>query len=146
VAGRLKEGAEQEPGHLGVAGGGCVSRLDFVRGALLAGLQENERLGVNPYRLGIIASTDIHNGTPGNVDEDKFVGHRGTDDGTPATQLGPGVLTPGGIIFNPGGLAGVWAEENTRNAIFTAVKRREVYATSGPRILVRFFGGCIHLC
>src|SRR6185295_16649013 len=71
-------------GQMGTAGGGCVSRLDFVRGALLAGLQETDRIGVNPYRLGIIASTDTHNGTPGNTEESTFMGHRGTDDDTPA--------------------------------------------------------------
>ncbi len=128
-------------GQTGTAGGGCVSRLDFIRGVLLAGLQETERLGVNPYRVGIIASTDTHNGTPGATDEDKFIGHRGTDDGTPALQLGPGILTPGGIIFNPGGLVGVWAEENSRPSIFDALRRREVFGTSGTRITVRFFGG-----
>ncbi len=125
----------------GTARIGCYSRRDFVRGILLTGLQEDERLGVNPYRLGVIASTDTHNGTPGNVEEDRFVGHRGTDDDTPEKQLGHGALTPGGIIFGPGGLAGVWAEENTRPSLFDALRRREVFGTSGPRITVRFFGG-----
>ncbi|HLK12736.1 MAG TPA: DUF3604 domain-containing protein [Candidatus Binatia bacterium] len=120
---------------------GCVSRLDFVRGALLAGLSEAARLGVNPYRLGIVASTDTHNGTPGKTDEATWVGHRGTDDDTPAFRLGPGQFYPGGILFSPGGLAGVWAEENSRPAIFDALRRREVFGTSGPRIAVRFFGG-----
>jgi hypothetical protein len=128
-------------GALGTTGAGCVSRLDFLRGVLLAGVQESERLGVNPYRLGIIASTDTHNGTPGATEESTFIGHRGTDDGTPETLLGPGILTPGGIIFNPGGLAAVWAEENSRPSIFDALRRREVFGTSGTRIVVRFFGG-----
>jgi hypothetical protein len=92
-------------------------------------------------RLGIIASTDTHNGTPGNTDENTFGGHRGTDDDTPAKQLGTGTLTPGGIIFSPGGLAGIWAEENSRDSLFAALRRREVFGTSGPRITVRFFGG-----
>ena len=125
----------------GVARTGCFSRLDFVRNVLLAGISEDERLGVNPYRLGIIASTDTHNGTPGAVEEATFQGHRGTDDATPATQLGNGVLTPGGIQFSPGGIVGVWAEENSRPSIFDALRRREVFGTSGPRIAVRFFGG-----
>jgi hypothetical protein len=125
----------------GVSRFGCFSRLDFVRNVLLAGLQEDARLGVNPYRLGIIASTDTHNGTPGAVDEAGFVGHRGIDDDTPAKQLGNGVLTPGGIQFSPGGIVGVWAEENSRPGIFDALRRREVFGTSGPRIAVRFFGG-----
>ena len=128
-------------GALGTAGNGCVSRLDFVRGALLAGLKEADRIGVNPYRLGIIASTDTHNGAPGNVEESTFIGHRGEDDDTPSKQLASGSLYPGGIIFNPGGLAGVWAEENSRTSIFDALRRREVFGTSGTRITVRFFGG-----
>ena len=128
-------------GQTGTAGQGCVSRLDYVRGALLAGLQEDERLGVNPYRLGIIASTDTHNGTPGAVAEDTFIGHRGIDDGTPERQLGMGVLTDGGVLFSPGGLTAVWAEENSRDSIFDALRRKEVFGTSGPRIAVRFFGG-----
>ncbi|MGZ3426873.1 MAG: DUF3604 domain-containing protein, partial [Polyangia bacterium] len=128
-------------GHGGVSRLGCYSARDFVRGALLTGLREAERIGVNPFRLGIIASTDTHNGTPGAVAEDRFVGHRGLDDDTPALRLGSGSLTPGGIEFSPGGLAAVWAEENSRPAIFDALRRREVYGTSGPRLTVRFFGG-----
>jgi hypothetical protein len=128
-------------GALGSTGQGCVSRLDYVRGALLAGLEEEERLGVNPYRLGIIASTDTHNGSPGATEESTFIGHRGTDDDTPAKQLGSGVLTDGGLIFGPGGLTAVWAEENSRPSIFDALRRREVFGTSGTRIAVRFFGG-----
>ena len=128
-------------GQLGSTGHGCVSRLDYVRGALLAGLKEEERLGVNPYRLGIIASTDTHNGTPGGTEEATFIGHRGTDDDTPAKQLGSGVLTEGGLIFGPGGLTAVWAEENSRPSIFDALRRKEVFGTSGTRIAVRFFGG-----
>jgi len=128
-------------GQLGTGGTGCLSRLDFVRGVLLAGLQEQTRLGVNPYRLGIIASTDTHNGTPGATTEATWMGHRGTDDDTPAKQLGPGVLTLGGAIFNPGGLVGVWAEENSRPSVFDALRRREVFGTSGTRLSVRLFGG-----
>jgi hypothetical protein len=128
-------------GSLGAARLGCVSRRDFARGALLEGLKEAERLGVNPFQTGFIGSTDTHNGTAGFVGEDTFVGHRGTDDDTPAKRLGRGTLTAGGISFSPGGLAGVWAEENSRDALFQALRRREVFATSGPRIAPRFFGG-----
>jgi hypothetical protein len=130
-----------QPGAGGVARRGCFAETDFVRGALLAGLAESERLGVNPFRLGILASTDTHNGTPGFVDEREFVGHRGTDDDTAALRLGAGVLTAGGIEFSPGGLVAVWAEENSRPSIFAALRRREVYGTSGPRLTVRLFGG-----
>lgn len=128
-------------GSGGVARLGCFSRRDFVRGALLEGLLEERRLGVNPLRLGFIGSTDTHNGTPGLVDEIAFPGHRGTDDDTPAKRLGRGSLTLGGISFSPGGLAGVWAEENSRSSLFEALRRRETFATSGPRIVVRFFAG-----
>ena len=120
---------------------GCVSRRDFVRGALFEGLKEAERIGVNPLRLGIIASTDTHNGTPGAVEESRFIGHRGEDDDTPAKQLGTGQFYLGGNLFSGGGLVGVWAEENSRSSIFDALRRREVFGTSGPRIAVRFFGG-----
>ncbi|HEV7731157.1 MAG TPA: DUF3604 domain-containing protein [Candidatus Binatia bacterium] len=120
---------------------GCVSRRDFVRGALLEGLKEQQRIGVNPLRLGMIASTDTHNGTPGAVAEDAWLGHRGTDDGTPDTRLGEGQFYIGGWRFSPGGLVGVWAEENSRPALFDAMRRRETFATSGPRITVRLFAG-----
>jgi hypothetical protein len=128
-------------GSLGSSNKGCYSRLDFVRGALLAGLGEEDRLGVNPYRLGIVASTDTHNGTPGAVEESAFIGHRGIDDDTPAKQLGTGELADGGISYGAGGITGIWAEENSRPSLFEAMKRREVFGTSGPRIAVRFFGG-----
>jgi len=128
-------------GNGGIINAGCISRNDFARGALLTGLEELERIGANPYDFGMIAATDTHNGAPGAVSESAFIGHRGIEDDTPAKRLGPGMLQPGGIIFNPGGLAAVWAEENARDAIFDALRRREVFATSGPRIAVRFFGG-----
>jgi hypothetical protein len=128
------------PGSGGVAGGGCFSRLDFLRGALLEGLREDARLGVNPYRLGVIASTDTHNGAPGSIEEEDFIGHRGATDDTLDKRLGP-AQRRAGPTFSPGGLAGVWAEENTREGLFDALRRREVFGTSGPRIAVRFFGG-----
>jgi len=128
------------PGSGGVANVGCLSRLDFARGALLAGLQERERLGVNPYPLGFVASTDTHNGTPGAVEETAFLGHRGNVDALVEDRLG-GQAFRSGPIFSPGGLTAVWAEENSRDAIFAALRRREVYGTSGPRIPLRFFAG-----
>ena len=125
-------------GSGGVAGLGCVSRRDFLRGALLAGLAEIRRIGVNPLQLGFIGSTDTHNGTPGAVDEFAFRGHRGSLDDEVDERLGrPGFRA--GPIFNPGGLAAVWAEENSRASLFDALARRETYATSGPRMVVRFF-------
>lgn len=128
-------------GSLGAAGEGCISRRDYVRNVLLLGLQEYLRIGANPYPLGFIGGTDTHNATAGFVAEETFSGHQGANDSTPDLQLGTGTLTDGGIAFSPGGLAAVWAEQNTREAIFAALRRRETYATSGPRISVRVFGG-----
>jgi hypothetical protein len=121
-------------GQLGAVDLGCVSRLDYVRGALLAGLQEGARLGVNPYRLGFVGSTDTHNGIAGATDERTFAGHQGTEDDSAALRLA-------NITYSPGALAGVWAEENARSSIFDALRRRETFATSGTRITVRAFGG-----
>jgi hypothetical protein len=111
----------------------------FVRHALREGLREERRLGVNPFRFGIIASTDTHLGTPGLAAESPdFPGHGGA--GKPPGDALPTGL-PDHVDFNPGGLAVLWAEENTRTALFAAMKRREAYGTSGPRMVVRFFGG-----
>jgi len=128
-------------GFWGQLGLGCVSRLDYVRNVLLEGLREEERMGVNPYKLGIVAGTDTHNAIPGAVAEDRYIGHRGIREGTPEQRLGPGGLHPHGVVANPGGLTAVWAAENSRDGIFEALQRRETYATSGTRITVRFFGG-----
>ena len=122
---------------------GCVAPNNYVRNALKAGLEFDRQLDVNPYKLGFIGSTDTHNGTPGGTDESNYQGHHGFEDGTPARRA----LTPEIKEFSAsrekssGGLAGVWAEENTRSAIFAALQRRETFATSGTRISVRFFAG-----
>jgi hypothetical protein len=123
----------------GILNGGCVSRNDFVRSSLLAGLKEQERLGVNPFKYGIIASTDTHLSTPGAVSETDWKGHI-AGEALLENRLGKGVL-PSHIKGNPGGLAGIWAVENSRDALFDAMKRRETFGTSGPRIEPRFFGG-----
>lgn len=126
-------------GSLGMINSGCVSRLDFVRGILNEGLREHERIGVNPYKLGLMAGTDTHNGTPGNVTEATYVGHFGRSEGSPSQRLTGAI--PGGPQNSPGGLIAVWAEENTRASLFDAMRRRETYGTSGPRMTVRMFGG-----
>jgi hypothetical protein len=90
-------------------------------------------------KLGVIASTDTHAATPGSVSETDWRGHVSVEQ-TPAERLQPGLLTSG-IDGNPGGLAGVWAMENSRDAIFEAMLRREVWGTSGPRIVPRLFAG-----
>ena len=134
-----QECAPGEISSFGMLGAGCVSATDFARSALLVGLKEEQALGVNPVKLGIIASTDTHTTTPGAVAEDNWQGHV-TGEATPEERLQPGLLTSG-IDGNPGGLAGVWAVENSRDAIFDAMLRREVFGTSGPRIAPRFFAG-----
>jgi hypothetical protein len=75
------------------------------------------------------------------VDEGAFIGHRGADDDTPANRLGEGQFYIGGYRFSPGGLTGIWAEENSRPSLFDALRRREVFGTSGTRLSVRLFGG-----
>jgi hypothetical protein len=112
----------------------------FVRNILKQGLLERERLGVNPFRLGIVASTDTHLATPGLVDESaRYPGHGGA--GQPARAEDLGERLPDDVDFNPGGLAVLWAEENSRDSLYHALDRREAYGTSGPRLVVRLFGG-----
>ena len=110
----------------------------FVREALGKGLLSQDRQSINPLKFGVIASTDTHLGTPGAVDESSFQGHGGA--GKSFRSSIPEGL-PDDIEFNPGGLAVAWAEENSRSAIFDAFQRKEVYGTSGPRFIVRFFVG-----
>ena len=109
----------------------------YAREALTEGLVQARRLGVNPFAFGLIGSTDTHFATPGMVDEDR---HRGHAAGTVNARFGPPPL-PDVPFFNPGGLAVLWAEENSRDALFDAMMRREAYGTSGPRIVARFFAG-----
>ncbi|MFT5431084.1 MAG: hypothetical protein ACI9OJ_001763 [Myxococcota bacterium] len=128
-------------GFGGLAGIGCLSRRDYVRNILKEGLLEDARLGANPFRLGFVAGTDTHAALAGSVSESNYPGHLGTQDDTPEELLKTSSGTPGGVVENPGGLTAVWAVENSRDAIFDAMLRREVYATSGPRMAVRLFGG-----
>jgi hypothetical protein len=113
------------------------ARNSFLREALGEGLVQEQKLGSNPFQVGIIASTDSHLGTPGFVAEDEFLGHAAGGD-TSAVEV---PLMPDAIEFGPGGLAVLWAEENSRDALFAAMRRREAHGTSGPRIIARFFGG-----
>jgi hypothetical protein len=111
----------------------------FVRDALKQGLFAQARVGENPFAFGLVASTDTHLGAAGLVDERAdYPGHGGA--GRPAaSELPPGLVDD--VEFNPGGLAVLWAEENSRDSLFEAMRRREAYGTSGPRIVVRVFGG-----
>lgn len=119
----------------------------YVRRALMDGLEIAAAGLPNPYRLGQIGSSDGHNATSP-TEEDNFTGKLGVLDGSPEVRLSLGDgenPTVGdastGSPFSAAGLAGVWAHSNTRADLFDAMKAREVFATSGPRIAVRFFGG-----
>lgn len=117
-------------------------KRDFVREGLKIGLAEEQKLGVNPYMYGFIGGTDNHNGLVGDVAENDFIGGHGPEDGTVERRRKGGVGGwIDGVDLSIGSLAGVWAEENTRASIWDAMKRRETFATSGPRIKVRMFGG-----
>lgn len=113
--------------------------IDYARDALERGLALEATLGVNPLAFGQIGSTDTHLGTPGLVAERGHPGHGGA--GKPGNRVfgEPGFQDIPSL--NPGGLAVLWAEENTRDALFDAMLRREVYATSGTRPTLRLFGG-----
>ncbi|MEO8604420.1 MAG: DUF3604 domain-containing protein [bacterium] len=112
-------------------------RRNLVRVTLEDGLGFEATLGVNPFRFGFIGGTDTHNATAGNTEERGFVGIGGNNDATPERQIRDN------LSGNAGGLAGVWAEENSRDAIFAALRRRETFATSGSRPVVRFFAGSL---
>lgn len=124
--------------HLGgdFIGGGTPPNSSFVREALKQGTGYQGTLGVNPFEYGFIGSSDSHISTPGYVTESNYTAHRGPDLFVNALPQGLSD-TP---AYNPGGLAVVWAEQNTRNAIFNGMRNKEAYATSGNRPIVRFFG------
>ncbi len=109
-------------------------RRNMVRNALKDGLALGRSNGTNPFKMGFIGSTDTHSATPGGAEENNYVGHLGRRDA--------GYRNVQDHFFdNPGGLAVVWAEENSRDSIFSAIRRKETYATSGTRPVVRFFAG-----
>lgn len=114
------------------------TETNFVRTGLSQGLALEKKLGTNPFKFGLIGSTDTHLGTPGAVAEKTHQGHGGAG---MVRADGKAIGLPDNIEYNPGGLAVLWAEENSRDALFAAMRRREAYATSGPRMVVRFFGG-----
>ncbi|MEE2664199.1 MAG: DUF3604 domain-containing protein [Myxococcota bacterium] len=110
------------------------ARRNMVRNALKDGLAIEQATGTNPFVMGFIGSTDTHSATPGAAEEDNYTGHLGRrDSGYRNIQ--------DHFFSNPGGHAVVWAEENSRDSIFAGLRRKETYATSGTRPVVRFFGG-----
>ncbi len=117
-------------------------RGDFIRPALRRGLELGARLGSNPFQFGVIGSTDAHSALS-SADEDNFLGKMATDS-IPANKnrrLGDSAKSTFGWAMGASGRAAIWAEENSRAAILAAMRRREVYATTGPRIGVRVYAG-----
>ncbi len=115
---------------------------DYMRSAFKRGLKLEASVGVNPYQFGIIGSTDSHSGLA-SAEEDNFWGKFARDNRpeTKRTEDRIGRRGATGWSMQAGALAAVWAEDNTREAIFEAFQRRETYATTGPRLKVRVFGG-----
>ncbi len=119
-------------------------QYEYARSGLQIGLQAEAELGVNPYAFGMIGSTDSHTGLA-TAGEDNFFGkHSGVEPSAerylhPMAKLGDLEYTSWSMAAS--GYAAVWATDNTRRAIFDAMMRKETYATTGPRMIVRFFGG-----
>jgi hypothetical protein len=115
---------------------------DFVRPAMLRGLELQADIGVNPFQFGVIGSTDAHTALS-SADENNFLGKMATDS-IPANKMvhwGDNAKSSFGWAMSASGRAAVWANENSRSAILAAMRRREVYATTGPRIGVRVYAG-----
>jgi hypothetical protein len=117
---------------------------EYARSALKNGLKLENDLGVNPYKFGMIGSTDSHTALS-TADQDNFFGKTSSSEPSPNRWEHPFIKSKLATIFGwetvASGYAAVWATENTREAIFDAMERRECYATTGPRMVVRFFGG-----
>lgn len=110
----------------------------YVRNVWKDGIQyaaDPKHKGINPFKMGVVAASDSHTGVMGwHPEDERWPGHLGIDDAYPMAAAST-------IQNSTGGPSVVWAEENTRDSIFAALKRKETYGTSGPRMKVRFFGG-----
>jgi hypothetical protein len=119
-------------------------QYEYSREALKNGLLLEARLGTNPYKFGVVGSTDSHTALA-TAEEDNFFGKHSGSEPSPDRMLHPFTTTAQGSFEGwetvASGLAAVWATENTRESIFDAMTRKEVYGTTGPRMRVRFFGG-----
>jgi len=117
---------------------------EYGREALKRGLAIEDRIGTNPYKFGLIGSTDSHT-SMATAQEDNFFGKHSGYEPSPTRMDHPFMSTESGTIESwqqvASGLAAVWATDNTREALFDAMERKEVYATTGSRLAVRFFGG-----
>ena len=118
--------------------------FEYARSALKNGLKLEKGLGTNPYKFGMIGSTDAHTALAA-FEEDNFFGKTSSNEPSADRAMHPFLKTDKGLIMGweqtASGYAAVWARENTRESIFDAMERRETYATTGPRMIVRFFGG-----
>jgi hypothetical protein len=126
----------------------------YVRDALKRGLEIEHRVGVNPYKMGFVAGSDSHNAA-GPYEEDHYFSKVGVLDGSPERRgavppaqyqswddfHAAGKTVPVSSTWGSGGLTGIWAEENTRESLFAALRRKETFGTTGPRIRVRLFAG-----
>ena len=117
---------------------------EYAREALKRGLELDAKLGTNPYKFGMIGSTDSHTSLA-TTQENNFWGKHSGAEPSPTRMTHPFMANENGAIMGwqmvASGLAAVWAKENTREALFDAMERKEVYATTGTRLSVRFFGG-----
>ena len=118
--------------------------FEYARSALKTGLKLEQQIGINPYKFGMIGSTDAHTGLTA-VEEENFFGKTSSSEPCSTRATHPFIKTEKSTIMGweqtSSGYAAVWATENTREAIFDAMERRETYATTSPRMVVRFFGG-----
>jgi hypothetical protein len=117
---------------------------EYARTALQTGLQLEQKIGVNPYKFGLIGSTDSHTSLATADDKNFFGKNTPSEPGPKRTQhpfISTKLATIEGWEQTASGYAAVWATENTRAALWDAMKRKETYATTGPRMTVRFFGG-----
>jgi hypothetical protein len=119
-------------------------QYEYARSALKTGLKLEQQLGVNPYKFGMVGSTDAHTALSA-VEEDNFFGKTSASEPSAERAMHPFIKTANVTILGwettASGYAAVWATENTREALFDAMQRKEVYATTGSRMVVRFFGG-----
>jgi len=132
--------------NLSVAKKPEMLQYEYARSGLEIGLQLEQKTGVNPYKFGLIGSTDSHTGLA-TAEEDNFFGKMAAYEPSPTRALHVAAQFPGSDLKIMGwemvasGYAAVWARDNTREALFDAMQRKEVYATTGSRMLVRLFGG-----
>lgn len=124
----------------------CAISSSYAREGLKMGLELQSEKGFNPFKIGFVGSTDTHNTNPGDTEEFDYQGAMAMLDDTPEKRYKRDKKRHprsdrNVLFYNPGGLAAIWAKENTRASLFDSMQRKEVYATSGTRIALRMFAG-----